>query len=735
MRGESARSWGSALDSVVVYAQGAVCRRLARGNVPADGRVRVTGLPRSLDPGSLRARVLGAPGVRVVEARVEVDAEPSDTGASDGLRREVERLRDEHAAAEGRRDRQLSRIEEVRALHPVAPPRKRDDPHRRTPVDAWLELADFVEQRLTGLHAHLVELEEALERAEHELTVAVDRLARASTDAPSAHVESTVCAVLTLDGAGHGDAGDETRGDAEVEVEVEYGVPGAVWAPAYRLTHRQGDDDGRLVLRASVAQRTGEDWTGVLVSLSTADLRRRTDLPRLRSIRIGRRQPAPAPSGWREPPAGLADLFTGYDAAGPRPAANTAPIAVGGIAAPIAVAAGAFGSSDVTGGFAQPPAAPSPPVAPPPLAPSPVPSPLAPPPVYGAPPAMPASPGAVGAAPAAFAAAERAAPARPASSRTGSRPPVGGRPASAPALKAPSASGQAASAPPPPVAPTAGPPRPSSTELDYAALALCGPDEPADRRGRLFPDAPFDPVAAEYRRRAEAVAALPLPGHAVRPRESAGSFDHRFDAAARTDIPSDGTWHTVTVAEIPVGLRTEYLCVPSVEETVYATLVLSNATDQALLAGPVEVTVDDDFLLTAALPTLAPGGVRRVGLGPAEGIRVTRRTTLNESTSGLRNNVTVLDHRVHVELANRLARPVAVEVRERVPVTSEPDVRIEERADWTAPEEGTGPDRHHAPGTRVWRVTLPAGGAAALDGGYEIRIPAGKSLVGGNRRS
>ncbi|KPI02655.1 Conserved hypothetical protein CHP02231, partial [Actinobacteria bacterium OV450] len=247
-------------------------------------------------------------------------------------------------------------------------------------------------------------------------------------------------------------------------------------------------------------------------------------------------------------------------------------------------------------------------------------------------------------------------------------------------------------------------------------------------------ETPLDPVAAEHRRRAESVAALALPGHAVRPRTSAGSFDHRFDAAARADVPSDGTWHTVTVGEIPVGLRTEHLCVPSVEQTVYATLVLSNATDQALLAGPVEVTVDGEFLLTAALPTLAPGGVRRVGLGPAEGIGVTRRTNLHESTAGLRGNTTVLDHRVHVELANRLGTPVTVEVRERVPVTTDPDVRIEERADWRAPEEGAGPD-HHAPGTRIWRVDLPAGATTALDGGYEIRIPAGKGLVGGNRRS
>ncbi|MFD3945547.1 DUF4139 domain-containing protein [Streptomyces sp. NPDC058579] len=701
MKAGTAVRWGSTLDSVVVYAQGALCLRLARGTVPADGRVLVTGLPRSIDPGSLRARVLGAPGVRVTEARVEVEAEPVGEGLPDELRRETERLREAYARAEARRNRQSGLIAEVAKLHPISPGRKREDPHRRTPVDAWLELADFVDERLAGLHARLAELEQAVREAEHALEVAYDREARASTDAPQAHVETTVGALLTLDGTAEG----------EVEVEVEYGVPGAVWVPTYRLTHRQGDGSGRLVLRASVAQRTGEDWTGVRLALATADLRRRTDLPRLRSVRIGRRQAAPAPSGWREPPAGLAELFSGFDAAGPSPASGAAaaglPRAVG---LPVAVGGAAPGGA----------------------APRPVPPPPPSPQGFGEPVGGFPVPGAAYGAP--MPAAMMPAPSQP----SGPQPP-GGRPAAKARTRGraeSSADGmeRAEGAAPPAPVPVTGPPQPSGAELDYAALVLSGPEEPGGRRGRLFPDAAFDPVAAEHRRRAETVAALPLPGHAVRPRVSAGSFDHRFDAAARADIPSDGTWHTVTVGEIPVGLRTEYLSVPSVEPTVYATLVLSNATDQALLAGPVEVTVDDDFLLTTALPTLAPGGVRRVGLGPAEGIRVTRRTQLRESTSGLRNTTTVLDTRVHVELANALARPVTVEVRERVPVTTEPDVRIEERADWTTPQTDTGPDRH-APGTRVWRLDLPAGATAALEGGYEIRIPTGKALVGGNRRS
>ncbi|WP_338702632.1 DUF4139 domain-containing protein [Streptomyces sp. Q6] len=669
--------WESTLTSVVVYARGAVCRRRARGVVPPDGRVRVSGLPRSLEPDSLNARVLDAPGLRVGAARPVVEAEPTEPEDRDALYRAVERWQAEQGAAQARRDRQARRVAEIAALRPVPPPRKRDDPtHRRTPVDAWLALTGFVDERLTVLHAGLAALDEELLRIAHELDVATDRLERASTDAASSAIRTTLAADLTVEG--------EAAGGAEVVVEVEYRVPGAVWAPAYRLTHRQGDGDARLVLRASVAQRTGEDWTGVHLALSTADLRRPTGVPKLRSLRIGRRRSTPEPSGWREPPAGLADLFSGYDAAGPRPAAAVRE-------APNETLVGAGFVAGARHRRRHRRRA------------RPRPSPLRRPTGCGT--------GGPGRGPSS---GDPWLQRRRPGQRTGPGPRGGG-----------------ASPPPPPVP---GPPRPSTAELDYADLVLAGPEEHGARRGVLLPGSTTDAVASEYRRRADSVASLPLPGHAVRPRESAGSFDHRFDASAPADIPSDGTWHTVTVTELPVALRTEYVCVPSVDPTVFATLLVSNTTDQALLAGPVDLTVDGEHLPTAALPTLAPGGTGRVGLGPAESIRAARRTDLRESTAGLRNTTTVLDHRVHVELANRLARPVTVEVRERVPVTSDADVRIEERADWVRPEAGDGPEPH-VPGTRLWRVELPAGGTVALDGGYEIRVPAAKALAGGNRRS
>ncbi|MFI6447766.1 DUF4139 domain-containing protein [Kitasatospora sp. NPDC050543] len=715
------QSWGSALDSVVVYAAGAVCRRRADGPVPPDGRVRLTGLPRVLDGRSLRARVVGgATGWSVTEARLEPVAELRTADELPELRRRVDEARERESALRERHRRAAARIEETAALRAVPPPRRREEPHRRTPADAWLELADFVDERLAGLQSRAGELARQLRLAEHETEVLTEQLERASTAGSAEPVETTATVLLTLVGPA---AGPESPQDAppasqpaphpgaRLEIELEYGVPGARWVPGYRLAYRQGSDTGSLVLRASVAQQTGEDWTGVRLALSSADLERRTDLPRLRSLRIGRSQPAPPPSGWREPPSGLADLFTGYEAAGPRPERALRPLAGAGGRAGGALPDGGGASEDWM--LASPPAPPSVPRPPMPAPPGGLRSFAG----YGAPPPAP------GGAPAPQAAAAPMAAARMAAPRGAGfgGAPEGARPA-----------------------PPAGPPVPDAALLDYPALTLAGPGESAARRGRLHPAAPGSPYGSSgpsdpygpsgaAALAGQVVAALPLPAHAVPPRRSAGSFDHRFDAAAPADIPSDGTWHTVTVGEIPVSLRPEYVCVPSVEERVYGTLVLANDTTRALLAGPVEVTVDGDFLLTAALATLAPGGTRRLGLGVTESIEVARRTELRESTAGMLNNTTVLDHRVHVELANRLGHPVTVEVRERVPVASEAEIRIEERTGgWLAPGEPT-PDC--PPGTRLWRVELPAGGRAELDGGYEIRIPAGKAIVGGNRRN
>jgi hypothetical protein len=599
-------------------------------------------------------------------------------------RLDLEDAEDRQSRLRDRRDRLRTEIGEVAAFRAEPPVPRPGDPPRWAPVESILSLAGFIDSRLAVLHRRLRAAEDELDRADHDVDVLRHRLDQVSTALNTGRAEPSVSAVLTLaldraradaDTDGDGDTADPTDSEAEtgtVAVELEYHVPGATWAPVYQLRLDGRTGAGTLVLRACVAQRTGEVWTGVRLGLSTADLLRRADLPELRSLRIGRSQEEPQNLNWREPPAGLEELFAGYDAAVP-PAPDLAP---GGIR--LTERSGPGATLDE-------------PVRP------------------GAPPAAPI----------------RASSSAPSRGKARARHSV--------QLRAPAAPG----GPRPDTSPAEA--FLSADLLDYTRLAMTGPDA-ADGRGTLRPGSTGKPaLVTEYRRRADAVARLARPAHAVDVRASAGSFDYRFDTAAPVDVEADGLWHTVPVSEVAVRTEFEYVCVPSVDQSVFGTVLVTNTSSHALLAGPVDVMVDGDFVLTAALPTLAPGQRQAVGVGVAESVRVARRAHMRESTAGMRGGTTVLDHTVEVEVANRLPYPVVVEVRERIPVSTDKDVRIEEHSakpPWAEPGQPLGgQEESYVRGARVWRVELEPGRTTTLTGGFEIRFPVGKAAVGGNRRN
>lgn len=740
----------SALESVVVYARGAVCTRRARFTLPADHRgelrVRIGGIPLSAYARSLRGTVATGPdALRVADVRPHLEAAIRAPGDLPELRQAV-RAADEHAArVRGRRDRVRADVDAVAALRAVPAKPRRDDPYPRpAAVEPVLALADFVADRLTVLHTRLRALDADVDQAMHDLQVAQHRLSEASGALRTEEIPVTGAAVLTLDlPEAAADGGVEAGVAVEVVLDVEYQVPGARWVPQYQLRLDRAMASGSLVMRAAVAQRTGEDWTGVRLGLSTADLNRRTDLPELRSLRIGRRQDAPAPSGWREPPTGLAELFTDYDTYEAKRRERAAQqLAARAVAGP----SGATTSMTLAGGFAPVPGSAPDWMAleqrrdiadtrlPPMQASAPMPPPMAAP--IAAP--MPAAPGSAAPQPSPRPAGRSARARKGNASRAADFDDdyAGAAPPAAEMAYGGAAFGIAADAAP--VAKAAAPDGPGAPDdhlLDYANLVLAGPDD-AMRRGRLGAAGGTNPIAQYHRSQAESVDYIALPAHAARVRESAGSYDYRFDVAAPADVEADGGWHTVPVCAVEVGLEPEFVCVPSVDDAVYGTVHVTNASAHALLAGPADVIVAGEFLMTVPLPTLAPGERRQVGVGVVESVQVARRTHMRESTAGLRNQTTVLDHRVEIEIANHLSHEIGIEVRERVPVSDDKDVKIEEHpADpgWEKDEEPR--DGHLVRGARVWRLRLPAGATRTLVGRYEIRIPGGKAVVGGNRRA
>ncbi|EAU63154.1 DUF4139 domain-containing protein [Stigmatella aurantiaca] len=745
----------SVLDAVTVHADGALCTRVAtlspdQGRLPT--QVRILGLPLGLTPGSLRASILqGPPGLAVRDIRPSFDVQLPPELDMPAEHRALEEALEGLARVTSEAERVQREIEALQRLGPSFPkPKAGDDPRDASPT-AVLTLGAFVDEELATLHTRKLELERQQRDALAEVELRRRRLQEGSSAVRGQRAVVYRAATLTLSETG------AVEGTARLA--LEYAVKGAHWLPGYELRMPRSLDGGILRMRASVFQRTGEDWTGVKLALSTAELNRRADVPELKALRIGRRQPPPARSGWREPPPGLEELFSGYDAAANRslppppppppakpevPAPREAPVlpemdegapsmaAAPSMAFPEPMPKASKSSGRrPTGSFAVPQAA-------------------VPPPAPGAVPMRSMPRGGGGS----FLEKKKRAPLRDTNVRR-EPDPEDDDVMEELADEAESLGGFGGARHQKEEADS-----PTELELggdllDYGSLELSAASEPG-RRGKLHPPASS---SQEWRvaltavnlqvdistlmiqvsqRTRNAGPPPPPPPWTVPPRQSTPHFDYRYDVEARTDVPSDGTWHTVSVFSAPVGLIAEYLCVPSLEPQVFRSVKVENRTPHALLAGPVDVTLGEEFLMTSPLPTLAPGATQRLGLGVEEAIKVSRNTRFDEASGGVFGGATVLTHRVSLEVANRLGRPVTVELRERVPVvpTGEKDIKVEEaevKPAWRAPTPLPG--ETPVEGERAWRVTLQPGEKQGLDASWTIKIPSSKMLQGGNRRT
>ncbi|MBL8938050.1 MAG: DUF4139 domain-containing protein [Archangium sp.] len=740
----------SELQTVTIYREGAVCTRRAKVE-RVGSEVRVVGLPMSLIAGSVRGRVLTGPvGLRVLDVRPGFDVEFGDAvdesaelKARDAAKIEVSRL-------ELRFNRYDAELRELQTLKPVPFEPKEGAAPRPAPVEATLAMTAFVDERMKQLLVDKRAVEKELKDTRDELQLRERRLAEASAEKRNSKAKVTRAIVLSMSQATEG----------PIELEVEYQVPGVRWVPNYTLRLEKGFGGGKLRMRASVAQNTGEDWKGVALSLSTATLLRRTDVPELKSLRIGRTQPQAPKPGFRAPPPGLDELFAGYDTVSrPLPPPSFAPPAPP--PPPIRQQAHDYQQKEsmkkrdmeLAEQMMEPAAEANAPVPPSrtraaskPMPPGAMPAPAAAPMM----PPMQAMPkrgggGVLGGMARAVGGAIAVAGPVAASAVMSRDEDEGGSDGFADKLEQESPTGSQYA----PVVPTY---TPAEGLLDYDRLRMPGA-EVAGARGKLSRVSEFDAVFAIgvtvqvdvllavlnlWQQRTSMVQSLALPPRCTMV-ASFDAFDFRYDCASPVEVPSTGQWSTVPVMECQVGLTPQYVCVPAVEPKVYRTLAISNASTTALLAGPVEVSVGDEFLMTTTMPAIPPGAnTERLGLGVEEAIKVARKTNFAETTGGFLGGSTVLKHDIDIEVNNRLASAANLEVRERVPQVplSEKDIKVEEAEVKPAWGKVAGPvDGVVTEGLRRWHVTVPPGGRTTLTASFLVRIPADKMLVGGNRRN
>jgi Domain of unknown function (DUF4139)/N-terminal domain of unknown function (DUF4140) len=701
----------SSLDQVMVYRSGATVTR--RAQVPTGSqRIIVGDLPLCLDDGSVQVKAEGGPratGVRISLRPVEPSAGPTRAPAEDGeliaANAAVDKLVQEHELLEA----------SIAAAKGIEIPERavwRDRAPDESPHEARLALVAVRDERLAALHEALATVATDLEEATRRHRMLAERRARDSSAREAEPHELRKAVAIHFEGPV----------SEPVSVTLSYQVPGARWAPSYVLRIDEDSRHARLELRAMIAQRTGEDWLGAEIGVSTAAPSRFVDVPELASRRIGRAQRRARDRGWRPPPEDTTDLLSDYRQATTKPAEvaayHGAPTGAAAYDAPDdELAMDAFEEIAATVS--------------------------APPPGFGAPPQA----GAAGAPPprmtamVASGAAPAAAPMMLASQAKSAglgqmkRRMSHSLAHSANAAQHAPVASWAPDTPAPPGAP-------DDDWLDYGRLRM---PAPGDSDGRLAPGG-FELLVAQAVSIDVQMVQLVL----VRARQAAGrleslaprfalpetdDYDYAYAAQAPVDVPGDGSNHSVPICGADADMALSLVVVPRASSDAYRQGELDNPLPGPLMPGPVDVYVGRDFLTSSRVRFTPPGARLELGLGVEQGLKVARNARFRESSAGLIGGSLVLHHDVTIDVANHLDAAAEIELRERLPVLreKEDDIKLTVRDVEPSWEDYAPPD-DDLRGGRRWRFTLAAGQERHLRFGYDVRISAKNELVGGNRR-
>lgn len=166
----------------------------------------------------------------------------------------------------------------------------------------------------------------------------------------------------------------------------------------------------------------------------------------------------------------------------------------------------------------------------------------------------------------------------------------------------------------------------------------------------------------------------------VPPVRSSGGYDYRYNALRVEDVPSDGALTRIVILKTAFRAEFVYEVAPERSRSAFLKTKLKNTTPSPLLAGPVSVFLASDFVGETDLTTCSSGEEIDLGLGADEEIHVTRDVQKKRDTRGTFGSSYKFDVNVDISVANNKTRPVTLSVLDRMPFTTDSDLKIKEGA-------------------------------------------------------
>jgi uncharacterized protein (TIGR02231 family) len=259
----------SAVDAVTVYPDGASVTRVITADLaPGDNTLVAKDFPLTLDPSSLR--VEGEGGARLtigaIDTRPPRAAPPVNLPELD---KRIEALKDERANLAGLINAATARRKFAERFAEASPAGIGDKGEAR-PITEWRAAFAAVADEIATADTAIRDAE----RKQRDIDREVARLEADRAAKPPSKLE------VRIDLA--------TSAATKATLRVTYAVRNARWAPLYDARLDTGAKDRKptleLVRRAEITQTTGEDWSNVMLAVSTVRTARGGSAPELNPL-------------------------------------------------------------------------------------------------------------------------------------------------------------------------------------------------------------------------------------------------------------------------------------------------------------------------------------------------------------------------------------------------------------------------------------------------------------------
>lgn len=189
-------------------------------------------------------------------------------------------------------------------------------------------------------------------------------------------------------------------------------------------------------------------------------------------------------------------------------------------------------------------------------------------------------------------------------------------------------------------------------------------------------------------------------------------------------VPADGGPHKTSIGRFGLDAALDHLAVPALAAEAYLRATVTNTSPLLLLPGPARVFHGPQFVGETSLPTVAAGEEFELQLGVDDQIRVERMLRRRGTGKAVIGGTRTIDIGYEITVENHRAAKTRVSVHDRIPVSTDADIKVRLR------ETNPAPAKQTDLGELTWELALDGGQEAAVRYRFTVEHPAQVTVTG-----